>query len=79
MRMRDIRYGLHSRIPVCCILWFVTLWPLLFKTEAAGTYWRWMEEMRGGGMEYIPCPFCILMGRVKEIKSCTREGCKCSF
>lgn len=77
--LRDIGYGIHSNIPYCCVAWFVLVWPTLFMTPLARPYWERVDRMRGGGVDYIPCPLCLMLGRLVEIRDCEKSFCRCSW
>jgi hypothetical protein len=55
-RERDIAYGRHSRIPECCIRFFVDVW-------AAREMWREDTELvkavHASRARYVQCPDCL--------------------
>lgn len=64
--------GYYSKIPFCCQLFFVFVWlrlwmfgcfPIIFKVIE----WYPPKSM---GYNYVPCPVCLLFGRVKELRCC---------
>lgn len=64
-----IAYGLHSNIPPCCIVFFLTEWqgwenkdaPYCRAVHAAPEY------------EYVPCPECFAYRRVNRLRLCDRD------
>lgn len=67
-RERDIAYGLHSNIPMCCILFFVDewdyTWPSHHAKKVAGARTPW---------GYVPCPACLTVDNRVHIKMCEAE------
>ena len=65
--IRHIRCGLHSRIPWCCILWFITYWNVILLVKKLNLWYIRItsKPMEGNpyGWEYIPCPLCLIMKR----------------
>jgi hypothetical protein len=71
--------GLHSRIPACCILYFLTAWQE--KSEAMRA--RRMRRLVGFGpacgrppprnKQYVPCPACVRAKRFVRVHLCTRR------
>ena len=55
--MVDIRRGIYSDIPMCCILWYVTIWPifLYFKLN------EWYVPTFLNNFNFIACPKCIML------------------
>ena len=64
----DIRCGLHSGIPLCCILWFITCWKPLHRHICSG-YFQVMW-LRGADFDHIPCPICLARGREDGVADC---------
>lgn len=64
-----IAYGLHSNIPPCCIVFFLTEWegwenkdaPYCRAVHAAPEY------------EYVPCPECFAYRRVNRLRLCDMD------
>lgn len=51
-------YGLISRFPLCCVLFFCDVWLDLRKKKTMFSYkkskdWKW-------GLGYVPCPVCAV-------------------
>ncbi len=69
-----IERGIHSRIPACCIAFFVAtwVWPSARATARWRAYWRGISK-RTGGLKYIPCPDCRDVGHVVKIHWCTKR------
>jgi len=68
-RSYTIAYGLHSNIPPCCIVFFLTEWqgwdnkdaPYCRAVHAAPEY------------EYVPCPECFAYRRVNRLRLCDKD------
>lgn len=72
--------GKHSGFPLCCILWYLTVWKLIEKlphkevklddnlvwTVSGPTVWY----IENTGWGYIPCPLCIVRKNKVEVLSC---------
>jgi hypothetical protein len=64
---QHLKCGSHSRIPWCCIFWFVTFWDL-FRLKEKWNLWylkltNTPSDGNPFGWEYIPCPLCLIMKR----------------
>jgi hypothetical protein len=66
----DIRYGLHSRIPTCCIIFFVTEWESIYREGSDMPYNRAVDAARAG---YVQCPECLGSGTKVKILDCDLE------
>ena len=67
---QDLRCGLHSGIPWCCILFFTTVW--WNKANVFPMPWvRWyFLTLAKSEAEYVQCPWCLVRRRVDSIRSC---------
>lgn len=68
----DLRCGLHSGIPRCCIAWFVSCWRF-WPGARFNTYYKIVqlsEELHGIAFDHIPCPLCIVRGREDGVLDC---------
>jgi len=54
----NIRCGLHSGIPWCCVLFFTFVWYPTAETRWHERYRRWRTWWHRNGC--IRCPICIL-------------------
>lgn len=70
----DISCGLHSCIPLCCILWYITGWKgVTRKGYDSWLYDRfWYPDYVDSDIQYIRCPICLLFNRRVKIETC---GC----
>ena len=66
-RQRDIDFGRHSRIPECCIKFFVDEW----DCEKESVHRRNMDK--GPTWNYVPCPECLAAGNKVHIRYCEIE------
>lgn len=66
----DIIYGLHSNIPTCCIVFFITEW--IRENERDGPY---AHAVRMDNLNYVPCPECFALRRHNVLRICETE-CK---
>jgi hypothetical protein len=76
---RDIRCGLKSNIPICCILFFIVRGWLYFlmnfslvekfiNSYPSRTKWE---------CNYIPCFICFLFRRVRKLYVCPQSDVNC--
>lgn len=74
--------GLHSRIPICCIAYFLTVhMPRVLR--GSGHWLRarhYLGRVRGAALalgfpspEYVPCPVCLRRGHFIAVHKCTRR------
>jgi len=64
-RQRDIAYGRHSKIPDCCIAFFVDHWERgLWKDNA------YSHVVHASDYNYVPCPACFYAKRKVRIVNC---------
>ncbi len=64
------RCGLYSGMPICCVIFFVSIWINLFylwNFKPIRDFCRWYPPGRFG---YVPCPICFLRGNKKKIRNC---------
>jgi len=69
----DLRCVSHSGIRFCCILWFVTGWQ--WGLNASYAPWQAAKLYNAavrlwGRFDHIPCPLCLMLGRVVEVQEC---------
>ena len=78
---QDIRCGIHSGFPPCCIAFFIGPWKLVSLIGRDhcshnilwSTYWTLRtlsEELYNNESRYIQCPICLARGKVIEAKDC---------
>jgi len=71
-----VRCGLHSGLPLCCILWYVTGWHVMSGVpipRAFRAYWRLIRlsgRIHGVQFGHIPCPACIVRGLAVHVLEC---------
>lgn len=66
-RLKNLQYGLHSKIPKCCIDYFLNIWKIKqseFKDK------RMQSSV---GWNYIPCDKCLFADNKVEIHACGIE------
>lgn len=68
---QHIAYGRHSKIPECCIKFFVNGWDkeIIWGWEIT-PYARAVKVCSFG---YVPCPECLGTNNKKEIVDCERD------
>lgn len=75
MRTSEAKYhrafGIHSRIPDCCIEFYVTEWHPFFETKWRGTVYD--DAVTESGFKYVPCPKCFYTDSRAEIRICAVE------
>jgi hypothetical protein len=74
----DIARGIHSRIPPCCIAFFVTVWMPLVEPRRLWTakeerWWSRHQRRMPKGIGYVPCPCCCRAKRFVKVHTCTRR------
>jgi hypothetical protein len=62
-------FGRHSRIPECCIDFFITTWLDVPDEERAD----YVNALDAGGYEYIPCPTCLDAGVKVAMHHCDMD------
>lgn len=66
----DTLYGLHSRIPVCCIRFFIDEWAHMYKGRDRTAYGKALDASHAG---YVQCPACLGSGHKVKIRICINE------
>lgn len=81
----EVAAGTHSKIPPCCIAFFVVDWapwqlaygrstPHPYETELSRAGFHSLEHAKSGKPpQYVPCPDCLRDKRFVEIHACTKE------
>ena len=64
----SITCGYRSNIPICCIIFFETIWGKLIypNTRLYNNYMIFHRQQKG----YVHCPICIILKRSREIIDC---------
>lgn len=71
-RIGDIRCGVHSEMPLCCIAFFIGPWHTMLR----GSTWTWYRALvakavkKHGDFGYVPCPYHLALRRRVEVKTC---------
>ena len=66
--------GVHSKLPICCIAWFVRVyWPRWARATDADVRWARRHCRKMPMVEYVPCPRCVREGHFVEIHMCTKR------
>jgi len=73
--IHDIRCGIHSGIPACCIAFFVGHWAHGFSEDKQAQYiTRHRKKLREAGlMGYVACPDCLETKNFTTLKPCACE------
>jgi len=81
----EISSGIHSKIPTCCIAFFVTEWapwvmaygrntPHPHEADMQFHGYATLEHAKSGKPpQYVPCPDCLRNKRFVETHDCTPE------
>lgn len=70
-----IAYGVHSRIPTCCIRFFIYHWERMI--DEGSDYARFIQNYVHWG--YVPCPKCLAYGNKASVRQCRVEcGQECN-
>lgn len=63
--IKDVYCGFHSKIPVCCILFYILIWGPLIKLNV-----KLNNYIKAAPFGYIPCFVCFLLKNQVKIKYC---------
>ena len=66
--MNDKAFGIHSRIPICCIDFYTDKWEMEYTR---GT--PYAQAVDAAGWHYVPCPRCLAVGHKANIRWCVNE------
>jgi len=76
--------GIHSNIPICCVVYFCNVWVPLYSKEDKRKIdddrrWALMEngESLRNKAQYVQCPECFNTDRVVKIHLCKPNGRDC--
>ncbi len=72
-----VHCGLHSGIPDCCILFYVTCMDAVRSAE-----WRFQDKryanlvahVAPGGAGYVPCPACLAARNLVRLRHCNHSA-----
>ena len=70
-KLSELLCGLHSNIPLCCVLWYLTGW----STDGGCFKGMWYDTKKGNN--YIYCPECIARIIEKRVKPHKIKECEC--
>ena len=76
----DVKCGLKSNIPVCCILFFCIIWKLIFcfmSFNLAKRFICWYPDKAKYDWEYVPCFMCFLLRRYRKVYVCSESDVNC--
>lgn len=76
---RDIRCGLKSNIPICCVLFFIVLgWFYFFiNFSLVKRFIYWYPPQTTCEYCYKPCFICFLFHRVRKLYVCPKSDVNC--
>lgn len=69
-RQYHIAFGLHSRIPFCCVLFFADEW------DGQGAYRQnplYHRALAATNAQYVMCPPCLASGNKIKLQLCRVE------
>lgn len=71
--------GVHSKIPVCCISFWVTTWINMTREERNPYFGELLQKIKEikRDIEYIPCPLCFSENNFINIHKCKRSSKSC--
>ncbi len=72
--------GLHSKIPLCCITFWITSWVDKTTYKQKRKYFDFLkliEEKKSIKIEYIPCPICIDEEKFIKLHYCKKDSPTC--
>lgn len=66
----DIRSGINSGIPLCCIIWYTFFWNmfLLWKINLVKKIYH---RVINGEFGYVICPICLILNYGVKVKTCS--------
>jgi len=65
----DWEFGRHSNIPVCCIIFYMENWDMIWNKEND----PYGQAVNAAGFGYVPCPRCLGRNNRIKIKNCALE------
>lgn len=65
---QHIAFGIHSRVPRCCIDFFVNEWEYMYRNDTA-----YVQAVNYANVHYVQCPKCLGTGRKANIRWCVNE------
>lgn len=70
-KLFDIAFGLHSRIPSCCIRFYTDEWDRfqMWKNEESA----YVRAVNAAFWQYVPCPDCLGKGKKIKLRVCIFE------
>ena len=77
-----LRCGKKSNIPFCCRLFYIFIWQptfvfINFPIVKSFIYWYPSKKVNGKRYNYVPCFFCYVMGRYRELHVCNETVPEC--
>lgn len=71
----DVRFGRHSRVPDCCIAFFISEWEYMYSSRGHdefmhSAYSRAIDAANAG---YVLCPSCLGNGKRAKLRICVNE------
>lgn len=72
--------GLHSKIPLCCITFWITSWVDKTTYKQKRKYFdtlKLIEEKKSITIEYVPCPLCVKKEKFVKIHYCKKDSPTC--
>jgi hypothetical protein len=76
----DIKCGLKSDIPVCCIIFFCTFWKLFFcfvSFSLVKKFIYWYPPRVTCDWDYVPCFICSILRRSRKVYVCSENDTSC--
>ena len=67
--MNDLAFGIHSRIPLCCIDFFIKEWEYMYMNDRS----PYVQAVNYAEWHYVPCPKCLGTGHKAKIRWCINE------
>jgi hypothetical protein len=74
--------GIHSKIPLCCIIFWITKWIDKITEKQRSKYFdriTSIEKRKSIKIHYIPCPICIKKENFVKIHFCKPNSPKCKI
>ena len=73
----DIRCGLKSNIPLCCILFFLVFWQIIFIFVHFSIVRKFVSWYPPEPCGYVPCVFCVIRKSFRKVHDCSASDPHC--
>lgn len=60
-------YGLHSNIPICCVIYYLTDWQMKSDKQ------KEIRNKKSDNCQYVRCDFCLHKKKYNKLHICTKK------